>query len=155
MEGGLYSVYNDIQGLKSNRYNAFCKIQILKQLSSLRSDRLHIKNTIQYRGKEISRTDNIEQPIHNEDAFAKFSFSDTDNGLKVVTETVTMGMKQCKYYLNLLNRYSSFATNDGFPDDNGFEPLPASYKMHAADINFSSDNYRRRRLVKKIKREIE
>jgi hypothetical protein len=151
-----HSVYDDIQELKSDRYTAFCKVQTLKQqLSSLRSHQFHIRKAIQYRGKEIPKPNDIEQPIHNEETLAKSNFSGTDNGLKVMTETVAMGMEKYKYHLNLHNRYSPLATTDDLPDDDNFEPLPVSYKMYAADIDFGTGNYKRRRLVEKDKRETE
>jgi hypothetical protein len=54
---------------------------------------------------------------------AKFNFSRIDNGLNVMTETVTMGMENYKYHLNLHNIYSPLATTNDLPDDNNFEPF--------------------------------
>lgn len=109
----------------------------------MRSDQFHIRKAIQYRGKEVPKPDDIEQPIHNEETLAKFNFSGTDNGLKVMTETVAMGMKKYKYHLNFHNRYSPLTAANDLPDDD-IEPLPSSYNMYAADVDFGSGNYKRR-----------
>ncbi|CEG78301.1 hypothetical protein RMATCC62417_12932 [Rhizopus microsporus] len=103
-----------------------------------------------------------------------FTFSGTDNGLHIMTDTALFTLKRFRFHLKLYNRYQvlgdvqsddlrladileryhSNAIDSECMDENvSYLDLPNSFKVKPKDVEFVYGNWTRRKSLKEIKRE--
>ncbi|KAI9469979.1 MAG: hypothetical protein EXX96DRAFT_387503 [Benjaminiella poitrasii] len=159
------STWNCIEYLKNKRYKIYLHIQDLQEKLSFARQSKHFKlmarntrrlpqikkdtQTSHVDGKKIITDDipNLLDKVENiklQSALEDFIFSETDNGIKTMTETVALSLQRYNYHLDLYRLYNS-DNSSGERKEYKFQALPHSMKIYSKDVDIGTgEAYMRR-----------